>query len=82
MPSMPIDWPTALALPSVDIDSSRTRRAPGIRCACGGFASRVDPTTDEDKEHGCGRSGCCTRAYVCGLCQTRYAGAAEAPEME
>ncbi len=59
------------------------RSVEGVKCQeCGGFAGRVDCTPKEEFEWGCGRTGCCARAFVCALCGTRHVGCAEAPEME
>ncbi len=57
------------------------RGATGVRCPCGGFAERVKVTEEEDKEFWC-FEGCCSRAFVCGLCGNLLTGSAEAPEME
>ena len=57
--------------------------AEGTECQrCGGYAKRVACTPEETKEHGCGRSRCCDRAFVCVICDTRIVGSAKAPEME
>jgi hypothetical protein len=58
------------------------RDTDGIPCTCGGYAAQVAVTPEEEKAHGCGRPGCCARAFVCKLCKTRLVGSAEAPEME
>lgn len=63
-------------------DTHVGRDADGIACMCGGYAEQVDITPEEDAKHGCGRSGCCGRAFVCKLCKTRWVGSCEAPEME
>lgn len=53
-----------------------------IKCKCGGFAEQVDATPEEDREYGCGRPMCCSAAFVCAICGTRWVGSREAPEME
>lgn len=54
-----------------------------IRCDCGGEADRVDCTEEENKKYGCGRSyECCSRAFICCICNKRIVGQAEAPEMD
>lgn len=59
------------------------RDTQGIRCeACGGYAESMQPSDDEDAQFGCGSRRCCSRAFVCGLCGTRWVGRAPAPEME
>lgn len=65
-----------------DAIMSVARNAEGIPCSCGGYAESVDVTAEEEKAHGCGRKGCCSRAFVCKVCKTRWVGQAEAPEME
>lgn len=58
------------------------RSATGIPCpVCSGYADKVEVTGEEESEFGCGRSGCCSRAFVCRLCHRRIVGWAEAPEM-
>lgn len=55
----------------------------GIACTCGGYAEIVPCTDEERAKYGCGRNyDCCSRAFVCRLCGTRYAGSTSAPEME
>lgn len=59
------------------------RDAEGIKCECGGYAERVEPTNEEMKKHGCGRMrGCCSRAFVCCICGKRIVGSALSPEIE
>ena len=59
------------------------RDADAVRCPCGGYAEAVEVNADEERALGCGnRGGCCSRAFVCGVCGKRLAGKAEAPEME
>ena len=59
------------------------RDAEGIKCRCGGYAKRVDCTKEELKEYNCGRHWeCCARAFVCGLCNKRIVGKAEAPQAD
>ncbi len=59
------------------------RDADAIKCECGGYAEQVEPTTEEMREYGCGRMiGCCSRAFICALCNKRTAARAVAPEME
>ncbi len=53
-----------------------------IHCSCGGRPSEVEPTDEEEKQHGCGRRRCCVRAYRCEKCNTRWVFALEAPEAE
>lgn len=57
------------------------RETQSIRCSCGGFAERVKVTPAEEARSGCGRPGCCSRAFLCGLCKRRICRKAEAPEM-
>jgi hypothetical protein len=56
-----------------------------VRCSCGGYAGKVDSTTDECREHGCGRDRpgdeCCSASFLCVICGTRWAGSYEAPEL-
>lgn len=54
----------------------------GIKCDCGGYAEKAEATEEEEEKYGCGRQGCCSRAFVCAVCGTRWVGSAEAPEME
>ena len=55
----------------------------GVACECGGYAERdYEVTEEEDRKYGCGRHLCCSRAFVCQLCKTRWIGSAAAPEME
>lgn len=49
-------------------------------CECGGFCALDELTAQEEKDYGCGRSGCRARAFVCRLCQTRYVGRVSTPE--
>lgn len=63
-------------------ESEVKRGVEGIQCACGGYAEKVVVTNEEENRYGCGRQGCCARAFVCKLCGTRWVGGAEAPEME
>lgn len=64
------------------------RDADGIKCECGGYADRDCRMTKEEIEAGgsCGRDTpdyqCCSRAFVCAVCKTRWIGTAPAPEME
>ena len=51
-------------------------------CPCGGYADRVKCTKEEIAQYGCGKSyECCSRSFVCRICQKRLVGSAEAPEM-
>ena len=59
-----------------------SRNADGIKCECGGYADSADVTDAEERRYGCGRPGCCSRAFVCAKCGARIVGTAEAPEME
>lgn len=43
--------------------------------------NQVEETADEDREFGCGRPGCCGRAFVCRICGARIVGRADAPGM-
>lgn len=56
----------------------------GIRCpACKkGYAESVEPTDEEEAKYGCGRPGCCSRAFVCAACGVRTAARAPAPDMD
>ena len=63
------------------------RDADGVRCECGGYGGRdVHMTMSEIENRSCGRDEptwqCCSRAFVCGVCGTRWLGMAEAPEMK
>lgn len=59
------------------------RGTDAVKCRCGGYAEMVEPTPEEMVEYGCGRVlGCCSRAFVCGLCGSRLVGSAEAPELD
>ena len=62
------------------LSTSVERGADGIECLCHGYAERVDTTPEEDAQFGCGRSRCCSRAFVCKLCGMRLIGTADAPE--
>ena len=59
---------------------------PDIRkmtCSCGGAVIEDGVTAKERKEFDCGRSfACCTGAYKCTKCQTRFLIEYESPEME
>lgn len=68
-----------------DLDLERS--TDGIKCRCGGYAERDYKMTKEElRDLGCGRDTetyqCCARAFVCGICGTRWTGNAPAPEME
>jgi hypothetical protein len=64
------------------VERSLERNDYGIPCKCGGYADRVACTAEEIRQYGCGRSWeCCSRAFVCRKCNTRYVGQAPAPEM-
>jgi len=63
------------------------RDAEGLPCECGGYADRdYKMTIEELKGRTCGRDTttyqCCSRAFVCRICKTRWLGIAAAPEME
>lgn len=64
------------------------RHAEGVKCDCGGYADRVEPTHKEKLKYDwCGRyalSGwnCCAGAYKCNVCGARIVGGFKAPEME
>jgi len=68
----------------MEIKYSIPRDTIGIECPnCHGYAKRVNCTTEENKQYGCGsRFECCSRAFVCVLCNSRFVGTAESPEME
>jgi hypothetical protein len=54
-----------------------------IECECHGYAAREASTREEDlAAGGCGRIGCCTAAFVCRVCGTRWIVSLPAPEME
>jgi hypothetical protein len=64
------------------VERSLERDDYSIPCKCGGYADRVSCTADEIAKYGCGRPWeCCSRAFVCRKCKTRYVGTAPAPEM-
>jgi hypothetical protein len=65
-----------------EIGSWVERGSDALECECGGYAERATPTAAEDKKYGCGRPRCCTRAFVCKICGTRWVGQAAAPEMD
>jgi len=52
------------------------------RCSCGGLVEERETTADEDKEFGCGYKGCCSTAFVCVKCNTRFVLEFDAPEAE
>ncbi len=57
-----------------------SRDCDAVKCLCGGYAERVDCTEEEIKEYGCGRRHeCCSRAFVCVICNERWVGTANAP---
>lgn len=58
------------------------RGADAVKCSCGGYAEQADTTPEEDTTYGCGRPGCCSRAFVCAICGNRMVARAHAPEME
>ena len=70
----------------IKLESEVTRGRDAVPCECGGYCDRVDCTTEECREYGCGRDKpgreCCAVAFVCRLCGTRYVGSAEAPDMD
>ena len=66
-----------------EIKGELERRTEAIKCECGGYAERVKCTPEEIKQYNCGRTyECCSRAFVCCMCGTRWVGAAEAPEAD
>jgi hypothetical protein len=55
----------------------------GIPCPhCSGYADSCLTTDAEEHQYGCGREGCCARAFICRLCGRRTAMRAHAPDME
>lgn len=52
-----------------------------ILCSCGGKPVEAQPTIEEEKEYGCGRSGCCVKVFCCPLCGTRWVFDLESPEV-
>jgi len=59
------------------------RELDSIKCICGGYAERVDCTTEELELYNCGRPyECCARAFQCCVCKKRYVGNAQAPDMD
>jgi hypothetical protein len=64
------------------LKESVPREAIGVPCECRGYTDRVDCTPDEEQKFGCGRTGCCARAFVCRVCKVRIVGSADAPEMD
>lgn len=78
-------WPPPDEKPQVSkrLTERVERNTEGVQCECGGYARRTtDITDDEDREYGCGRPRCCSVAFNCPLCRTRWLGTLEAPEME
>lgn len=66
-----------------ELELEMERGDKAIPCECGGYCDKVDCTDEERKEFNCGRSyDCCSVAFVCRICKTRYAGTQPAPEME
>jgi hypothetical protein len=67
---------------TIELDAPLSRSADAAPCPCGGYADRVDLTTEEIKSQSCGQSyECCGRAFVCRVCKARLVGEAEAPEL-
>lgn len=69
---------------SRELTESVQRRVDGIRCECGGYAERDHKMTQKEIEgRSCGRDTptyqCCSRAFVCAVCGTRWLGTAKAP---
>lgn len=56
------------------------REISSISCSCGGEVTEQTATIEEEATHGCGRRGCCVKAYVCGKCGTRFTLSLESPE--
>lgn len=63
----------------IEIQERLNREMQGVKCSCGGYAERVEPTKEEFDKVGCWNN-CCARAFVCVLCKERLVGKAEAPE--
>jgi hypothetical protein len=73
----------AMRDPEGHVDLGVPRDVSIIVCDCGGLADRVECTTAERKEFGCGRHhDCCSRAFVCRRCGRRVAMSCKAPEMD
>jgi hypothetical protein len=54
-----------------------------IPCECWGAATAVPCTDEEQAKFGCGRPcDCCSVAFECDKCGTRWVGRRPAPEME
>jgi hypothetical protein len=53
-----------------------------ICCSCGGNPVEVETLDAEEKQHGCGRRGCCVNAFKCDKCGVRWTFALESPEVE
>ena len=51
-----------------------------VKCSCGGIPIEAETTDCEEKEFGCGRRGCCVKAYECPECKTRFTLGLAAPE--
>lgn len=68
------------AVVTLEIPDSLERGVNAYACTCGGYGESVDVTPEEEKKHGCGRWGCCARAFVCRICKTRWVGSLEAPD--
>ena len=67
----------------IELPDSLERDKAAVKCPkCGGYACEVEVTQAEDNKYGCGRFGCCSAAFVCGLCKSRIVGRREAPEMD
>ena len=69
-------------MPTKKIPETLGRFQDSYECECGGYCALDELTAEEEKECGCGREGCCGRAFLCRVCQTRWIGRIEAPEME
>jgi hypothetical protein len=52
-----------------------------VLCSCGGEPQEEEQTTEEERQHGCGR-GCCLVVIRCPKCGTRFLIRLEAPEAE
>lgn len=51
-------------------------------CSCGGDVYEVETVSEEEVKYGCGRKGCCIRAFQCKKCNVRFLLKIDAPEID
>ena len=56
------------------------REVKEVICSCGGTVREVDPTAQEEKDHGCGITRCCVQVWQCQQCKVRWMFAFAAPD--